>query len=55
MSLIFEQITQILEKVGISSSLEEEILTTTERLIIPLEENEESTFQESYTSDRENC
>ena len=53
MSLSLEQLTQILGKVGISSSLEEEILTTTERLITPPEANEESTFQESCTSDRE--
>jgi hypothetical protein len=47
MSLILEQLTQILAKVRISSSLEEEILTTTESLITPLEANEESTYEES--------
>jgi hypothetical protein len=40
MSLILEQLTQILAKVGISSSLEEEILTAAENLITPPEENE---------------
>jgi hypothetical protein len=53
MSLSLEQLTQILAKVRISSSLEEEILTAAESLITPPEANEESTFQESCTSDRE--
>ena len=36
-----EQLTQILAKVGISSSLEEEILTAAESLITPPEIDEE--------------
>jgi hypothetical protein len=35
MSISLEQLTQILAKVGISSSLEEEILTAAESLITP--------------------
>jgi hypothetical protein len=39
MNLSLEQLTQILAKVGISSSLEEEILTSIESLITPPETN----------------
>jgi hypothetical protein len=53
MSLSLEQLTQILEKVGISSSLEEEILTAAESLITPPEANEETTYKEPCTSDDE--
>jgi hypothetical protein len=53
MSLSLEQLTQILAKVRISSSLEEEILTAAESLITPPEANEESTFQESCTFNEE--
>ena len=53
MSLILEQLTQILAKVGISSSLEKEILTAAESLITPPETDEESTYEESYTFDGE--
>ena len=45
MSLILEQLTQILTKVGISSSLEKEILTAAESLTIPPEIDEESTYE----------
>ena len=48
MSLRWEQLTQILAKVGISSFLEKEILIAAERLITPPE-----TDEESYTSDGE--
>ena len=51
MILSLEQLTQILAKVGISSSLEEEILTAAESLITPPTTNKESTFEESYTFD----
>ena len=53
MSLSLEQHTQILAKVGISSSLEEEILTAAESLITPLTMDKESTYEESCTSDDE--
>ena len=53
MSLSLEQLTHILTKVGISSSLEEDILTATERLITPPATNKESTYEESYTSEGE--
>ena len=56
MSLSLEQLTQILEKVGISSSLEKEILTIAESLITPPKKDEESTYEESYTcEDEESC
>ena len=42
MSLSLEQLTYILAKVGISSSLEEEILTAAESLITPPETDEGS-------------
>ena len=56
MSLILEQLTQILAKVAISSSLEKEILTAAESLITPPATNKESTYEESYTfDDRQSC
>ena len=53
MSISLEQLTQILAKVGIPSSWEEEILTTNESLITPLEANKETTYKEPCTSDDE--
>ena len=53
MSLSLEQLTQILAKVGISSSLKEEILTTAESLITPPETDEELAYKESCTFDGE--
>jgi hypothetical protein len=53
MSLSLEQLTQILAKVKISSSLEEEILTAAENLITSIEANEETTYKEPCTSDDE--
>jgi hypothetical protein len=46
MNLSLEQLTQILAKVGVSSSLEEEILTAAESLFTPPEVNKESTYEE---------
>jgi hypothetical protein len=46
MSVILEQLAQILAKAGISSSQEEEILKGTQRLNTPPEMNEESTYKE---------
>jgi hypothetical protein len=46
MNLSLEQLTQILAKVRVSSSLEEEILTAAESLFTPPEANEESTYEE---------
>ena len=48
-----EQLTQILAKVGISSSHEEEILKAVESLITPLEIDEELAYKESCTFDGE--
>ena len=54
MSISLEKLTQILAKTGISSSLEEEILTAVKDEITPPEANkEESTFEESCISDEE--
>jgi hypothetical protein len=53
MSISLEQLTQILAKVRISSSLEEEILTAAESLITPPEANDETTYKELCTSDDE--
>ena len=50
MSLILEQLTQILAKVGISSH-EEKILKVAESLITPTTTNKESTYKESCTFD----
>ena len=56
MSLSLEQFTQILAKVGISSSHEEEILKVDERLITPPAMNKESTYEESCTyDDKQSC
>ena len=53
MSLILEQLTQILAKVGISSSLKGEILTAAESLITPPKIDEELAYLESYPFDGE--
>jgi hypothetical protein len=53
MSVSLEQLTQILAKVGISSSHKEEILTAVEGLITPPTTNDESTYKELCTSDDE--
>ena len=53
MSLSLEQLTQILAKVGIFSSLEEEILTAAESLITPPRIDEELAYKKSYTFDGE--
>ena len=54
MSLSLEQLTQILAKVGISSSLEKEILIETESLITPPEINEEyCTFDGEQSCEQE--
>ena len=49
MSLILEHLTQIIAKVGISSSHEEEILKAAESLITPPATDKESTYEESCT------
>ena len=48
MNLILEQLTQILAKVGASSSLEEEILTTIKDSNTPSETQKDSTSKEPY-------
>ena len=54
MSLSLEQLTQILAKVGISSSLEKEILTVAKSLINPPETDEEScTFDGEQSCEQE--
>jgi hypothetical protein len=53
MSVSLEQLTQILAKVGISSSHKEEILTTAEGLITPPTTNDESTYEAKCTSNDE--
>jgi hypothetical protein len=53
MSVSLEQLTQILAKVGISSSHKEEILTAVEGLITPPTTNDESTYEALCTSDDE--
>ena len=50
MSIILEQLTQILARFRISSSCKEEILTSAKSLTTPPEENNESTFEEFCTS-----
>ena len=50
MSFILELLTQILAEVGISSSLEEEILTRIKCSTTPQETNEDSTSEESCIS-----
>jgi hypothetical protein len=53
MSVILELLTQILVKVGISSSLEEEILTTIKDSNTPSKMHEDSTSEEPYIFDDE--
>ena len=53
MSVSLEPLTQILAEVGISSSLEEEILTRIKGSTTPQETNEDSTSEESFISDGE--
>ena len=53
MSVSLELLTEILAKVGISSSQEEEILTAIKNATTPPEEKEELTTEELYTSDKE--
>jgi hypothetical protein len=53
MSFILELLTQVLAKVGISSSLEEEILTGIKDSITPPGTNEDLTSEDSYASDDE--
>lgn len=53
MSFSLELLTQILAEVGISSSLEEEILTRIKGSTTPQEINEDSTSEESCVSDGE--
>ena len=53
MSVSLELLTQILEDVWISSSLEGEILTRIKDSNTPLETIEDSTSEESYISDDE--
>ena len=54
MSIILENLTQILVKIRISSSLEEEILTAVkDEISLPEANNEESTFEESCISNEE--
>jgi hypothetical protein len=53
MNVTLEQLSQILAKVGISSSRKDEILTTIKDLATPLEANEESTLEESCISNEE--
>ena len=53
MSVSLELLTEILAKVGISSSQEEEILTAIKDATTPLEAKEEVTSEEFYTVDNE--
>jgi hypothetical protein len=53
MSVSLELLTQILMKVGISSSLEEEILTAIKDSNTPPATNEDSTSKEPYIFDDE--
>jgi hypothetical protein len=53
MSIILEQLTQILAKAGISSSQEEEILIAAESLITPPETDNESTHEECKQEEEE--
>ena len=53
MSFSLELLTQILAEEGISSSLEEKILTRLKGSTTPQETNEDSTFEESCISDGE--
>jgi hypothetical protein len=53
MSVSLELLTRILAKVGISSSQEEDILTTIKDSNTPPKTIEDSTFENSYASDEE--
>jgi hypothetical protein len=53
MNFILELLTQILEDIGISSSLEEEILTRIKDSNTPPETIEDPTSEDSYASDDE--
>ena len=53
MSVNLELLTDVLAKVGISSSQEEEILTTIKNATTPLEAKEELKSEEFYTFDKE--
>ena len=53
MSVSLELLTEILAKVTISSSQEEEILTAIKNPTTPPEVMEDSTSKEFYTSDKE--
>ena len=54
MSISLEQLTQILAKIEISSSLEEDIMIVAKYVITPPDTNmEELTFEEWYISDEE--
>ena len=53
MSVSLEQLAHILAKIGVSSSLEEEIMTAAESLNTPSEMNEESASEDSCIFDDE--
>ena len=53
MSVSLELLTEILAKAGISSSQEEEILTTIKNATTPSEAKEMLAFEEVFTSDKE--
>ena len=53
MSTSLEKLTQILAKIKISSSLEDDILTTVKDAITPPEAKEEPASEEFYTSNKE--
>jgi hypothetical protein len=53
MSIILEQLTQILAEARISSSLEEKILIAAESLITPPETDNESTHEECEQEEEE--
>ena len=53
MSVSLEQLAHILAKIGVSSSLEEKILTAAKSLNTPLETNEESVSEDSCIFDDE--
>ena len=54
MSIILEQLTQILAEAGISSSQEEKILIAVENLITPPETDNESTHEECKQEEEDN-
>ena len=53
MSVSLELLTEILAKAEISSSQEHDILTAIKNATTPPKEKEESTYEEIYTSDKE--